>query len=188
MQEAWLYRIWENRWRIAAWLVPCIILTGFANLVVIPLAEHHMATKVKITELQQNIYEAAWFDSTQRSLEGDVKLLKDFKAARESALTLDSSIQTSIDRIRSLAQHTGMEITKTTPILSRAESLRMLKVQVEGYARYTDLVEFFNTLRLHHPDIFLEEMLLRQNGERADSRLETHLVLYEFDRKPGELP
>ncbi len=188
MQETGGYRIWEDRWRIAAWLIPCIILTSFANFVVLPLAEHLTRTKAKITELQENIYEAAWFDSTQRSLESEVKLLKDFKASRESALTADSSIQTSIDKVRSLAQHAGIEITKTTPILSRAESLRLLKLQVEGYTRYTDLLEFFDALQLHHPDIFLEEMLLRKNGERVDSRLEAHLVLYEYDRKPGELP
>jgi hypothetical protein len=188
MEEGMLFRLWEDRWRLLTWLLPSIILMVFANLAVIPLISHLKTLKGKVVELRENTYEAAWFDSTQRDLRTDVNLLKKFQSAREAALTSDSNIQMSIDRIRGLAKRTGIELTKTTPVLSRVESLRLLKVQVEGYARYVDLIEFCDTLRVHHPDIFLEELLLRQGRERADGRLETHLVLYEYDRKQGEQP
>jgi hypothetical protein len=188
MGEGMLSRVWEDRWRIAACLAPALILVLFLNRVVLPLATSLRDVSGKVALLRENTYEASWLDSTQNALKHDVATLKAFHASREAALTSDASVQATVDRIRGLAQRSGVEITKTTPILSRAEPLRLLKIKMEGYARYSGLMDFFDSLAINHPDLFLEEMLVRQGGERSNGRLESNLILSVYDRKKGELP
>ena len=52
----------------------------------------------------------------------------------------------------------------------------------------SSLTGFFAALRSGHPDLFLEEMLVRQGGERAGGRLETSLVLHAYSTRRGGLP
>jgi hypothetical protein len=76
-----------------------------------------------------------------------------------------------------------MEVVKTTPILAKADSLRLLKVRIEGFTRYQGFLDLFAALRKTHPDLFLEEMLIRQGGDRANGRLEGQLVIHAYDRR-----
>lgn len=188
MAEGPFKALWEERWRIAAYIVPAILIVFFANRAVLPLATRLRDVSGQLEAMRENTYESSWLDSTQSALKREVGVLKAFKTQREQALTTDGSIQITVDRIRSLAQKAGIEITKTTPILSRAEPLRLLKVRMEGYTHYAGLLQFFDTLKSDHPDLFLEEMSVRLGGERADGKLESHLILNVYDRKNGEIP
>ncbi len=188
MGEGLLGKLWEERWRLATFLVPAILIVLFANRAVRPLAAKLKEVSTQLDVMRENTYEASWLDSTQAALKGEVGLLGTFKTQREAALTTDGSIQTTVDRIRTLAQKAGIEVTKTTPILSRAEPLRLLKVRMEGFTRYPGLLQFFDILKASHPDLFLEEMSIRLGGERADGKLESHLILNVYDRKKGERP
>jgi hypothetical protein len=150
------------------------------------LAERLRDARGQIATLRENRYEPAWLDSTRTALQKDVSALTAFKKAREGALNQDSSVQATVDRVRALAQSSGIEVVKTTPILSRADSLGLLKVRIEGYARYPALLKFFSQTRAGHPDLFPEEMTLRQGGERAQGRLEAVLNVYVYDRRRGK--
>ncbi|MDB5049721.1 MAG: hypothetical protein JWO30_2792 [Fibrobacteres bacterium] len=181
-------RIWEDRWRILAWVLPAFLLVAFADQVALPLAVRLRDVHSQLATLRENTYVPAWLDSTREALAKDVDALEAFKASREGALNRDSSIQATVDRIRRLAQSSGMEVIKTTPILGKADSLRLLKVRIEGLTRYPGLVELFKVLRRSHPDLFPEEMLVRQGGERADGRLEGQLVIHVYDRRKENTP
>lgn len=172
----------DERWRLAAWLGPVVLAVVFAHQVLLPLAARHAEARARLADLKENTYEAAWLDSTQAALRADVEDLKAFQASRRAALAADSSVQAAVDRIRGLAQASGIEVIKTTPAVARADSLGLLKVRLEGYARYGGLTRFFATLRGSHPDLYVEEMLVRQGGERAAGRLETALVVHAYSR------
>jgi hypothetical protein len=176
-------RFWEDRWRIAAWILPAALVTAFAHLAGLPLAAKYRDAREQLENLRENTYEPAWLDSTRGALEKDVTALTAFHASREAALNRDSSVQATIDRIRGLAQKSGIEVVKTTPILGKADSLRLIKVRVEGFARYGGLLAFFTALKAGHPDLYLDEMLIRQGGDRSAGRLEAHLVVNAYDRR-----
>jgi hypothetical protein len=188
MGEGILAKVWEDRWRLGTCLLPALMIVAFAHFAVLPMARHLRDLNGQLALLRQNTYTTAWLDSTQKALSQQVGSLTAFRASRESALNTDSSIQGTVDRIRGLAQKSGIEVTKTTPILGRAEPLRLLRVKIEGYSPYSGLMNLFDTLRTNHPDLFLEEMLIRQGGERADGRLESQLILNVYDRKLEDSP
>jgi hypothetical protein len=178
-------RLWEDRWRIAAWIGPALLLTAVLQRSLLPLAERLRDVRGQIAVLRENRYEPAWLDSTRKALEGDVEALSAFRKARESALNKDSSVQATVDRVRGLAQAAGIEVVKTTPILGRADSLSLLKVRIEGFARYGALLDFFAALKRSHPDLFPEEMVVRQGSERTAGRLDASLVIYAHSRRRG---
>jgi hypothetical protein len=169
-------------------VLPAFLLAAFADRAALPLAVRLRDVHNQLTTLRENTYEPAWLDSTREALAKDVAALEAFKISREGALNRDSSIQATVDRIRRLAQSSGMEVIKTTPILGKADSLRLLKVRIEGLARYPGLVDLFKVLRKSNPDLFPEEMLIRQGGERADGRLEGQLVIHVYDRRKEGMP
>ncbi len=186
MDSSWSSRVWEDRWRIAAWILPALLIVGVVRQSLLPLAERLRDARGQIAALRENRYEAAWLDSTRKALQGDVSALSGFKAAREGALNRDSSVQATVDRVRALAQTSGIEVVKTTPILTKADSLGLLKVRIEGFARYPALLRFFSRIRAEQPDLFPEEMNLRQGGERSEGRLDAVLNVYVYNRrKPG---
>ncbi len=181
-------RLWEDRWRIGAWILPAALLAVFANQALLPLAGRLREVRAQVATLRENRYEPAWLDSTRAALEKDVAALSAFKRQREDALNRDSSVQATVDRIRGLAQASGIEVVKTTPVLGKADSLRLLKVRIEGFCRYASLMDFFGDLKRGHEDIFPEEMVIRQGGDRSNGRLEANLVLHVFDRRRGAGP
>jgi Type II secretion system (T2SS), protein M subtype b len=182
MQNGFSARLWEDRWRIFAWVLPAVLLVVFADRAGLPLAARLRSVNAQLESLRENTYVPAWLDSTREALRADVDALKAFQVSREGALNRDSSAQTTVDGIRRLAQAAGMEVVKTTPILARADSLQLLKVRIDGFSRYPGLVALFASLKNNHPDMFTEELLLRQGGERADGRLEAQLTIYVYDR------
>lgn len=179
--------IWRERWRLGAWVVPALLAVVFAHQVLLPLAGRLGEAKVGLSALKENTYESSWLDSTQAALQEETLLLKAFHASRRAALASDSSVQAAVDRIRALAQGSGIEVIKTTPIISRVDSLTLLKVRIEGYARYSGLIGLFADLGRNHPDLFLDEMLIRQGGDRAGGRLETLLELHAYSEGAGAL-
>lgn len=183
MENGIASRIGQDRWRIAAWVVPALLLVAFAHQAALPLAARLRDAREQLRVLRENTYEAAWLDSTRGDLRNDVESLALFQASRESALNRDSSVQATIDRIRGLAQKSGIEVFKTTPILAKADSLSLLKVRIEGFSPYSGLLRFFEVLKKDHPDLFPEELLIRLGGERANGRLEGNLVLHVYDRR-----
>ena len=164
-------RTGSERWRLASWVGSTLLAVVVAHQAVLPLAGRLSEARAALTVLKENTYEAGWLDSTQADLRAETELLREFHASRRAALAPDSSVQYVVDRIRSLAQKSGIEVIKTTPTLAQADSLSLLKVKVEGYARFQGLTGFFAALRSGHPDLYLEEMLVRQGGERAGGRL-----------------
>ncbi len=186
MEQGLASRIWEDRFRIAAWILPAVLAVVFAHQILLPMAARLRDARSQLAALRENTYEPAWLDSTRSSLQDQVDALTAFRASRESALNRDASVQATVDRIRGLAQKSGFEVVKTTPILAKSDSLRLLKVRIEGFSRYSGLVDFFATLNKEHPDLYPEEMLVRQGGERAGGRLEGQLVLHVYDRRKGE--
>jgi len=179
-------RLWEDRWRIAAWIIPALILVAVAHRALLPLAERLRDVRAQLSLLSENRFETAWLDSTRSVLESEVEVLKEFKLARESALNRDSSVQATVDRVRALAQSAGMEVIKTTPILGKADDLGLLKVRIEGFTRYGSLLELFGRMRKGNPDLFPEEMVIRQGGDRASGRLDAVLVIHVYERRRGD--
>lgn len=178
-------RFWEDRWRIAAWILPAVLIIAVARLSLLPLAQRLKESRVQVALLRENRYVPAWLDSTKATLARDVEVLAAFRQAREGSLNRDSNVQATVDRIRGLAQGAGMEVLKTTPVLGKADSLGLLKVHIEGYARYESLMRFLGQLRSDHPDLFPEEMSVRQGGEHAGGRLDAALTVYVYDRRKG---
>jgi len=176
-------RLWEDRWRIAAWILPALLILAVARLSLLPLAERLRDTRAQVTLLRENRYVPAWLDSTKAALTRDVEALSAFKKARENSLNRDSNVQATVDRIRGLAQTVGMEVVKTTPVLGKADSLGLLKVRIEGNARYESLNRFFALIKANHPDLFPEEMVVRQGGEHSSGRLDAALTVYVYDRR-----
>jgi len=185
MESGAFERIWEDRWRISAWLVPAITAVAFAHYAVLPLASRLQESRSRLETLRENTYVPAWLDSTRASLALDAEALREFSSAREAALTSGGGVQATVDRIRGLAQGSGIEVVKTTPVLGKSGALRLIKVRIEGYSRYPGLLAFFHTLKTSHPDLYLEEMIIRQGRDRSGSRLEGHLVVHVHDR-PSE--
>ncbi len=183
MREDWLSKVWASRWRLASYLLPSLILVIFAHKAILPFLTNFREIRSQVTLLSENKYEAGWLDSTENVLRSEVKKLKDFQTNRESALSHEENVQINVDRIRSLAQKSGIEVIKTTPILSRAEPLSLIKVKIEGFTLFSGLLDFFDTLQLSHPDLFLEEMLIRQGADRAKGRLESNLILNIYNSK-----
>ncbi|MDB5105830.1 MAG: hypothetical protein JWP91_3519 [Fibrobacteres bacterium] len=188
MENGFSARLWEDRFRIAAWVVPAVLLVVFAHQALLPLASRLRDVQSQLSVLRENTYEPKWLDSTRTALREDVEALTAFRESREGALNRDSNVQATVDRIRKLAQSSGFEVVKTTPILAKADSLRLLKVRIEGFSRYAGLLEFFTVLKRDHPDLFPEEMLIRQGGERAAGRLEGQVVVHVYDRRTGTDP
>jgi hypothetical protein len=180
--------LWEDRWRIAAWVLPALLILAVARLSILPLAERLRDSRAQVAVLRENRYVPAWLDSTKAALSRDVEALSAFKKARENSLNRDSNVQATVDRIRGLAQSAGMEVVKTTPVLAKADSLGLLKVRIEGNARYESLNRFFALVKSNHPDLFPEEMVVRQGGERYPGRLEAALTVYVYDRRKGRRP
>lgn len=178
---------WKARWSFACWAGPALLLAAFAHQVILPLAARQKEAGDRLAVLRENIYEEAWLDSTQAALRADVELLRDFHRSRRDALARDSSVQAAIDRIRGLAQKSGIEVIKTTPAVGRADSLGLLKVRLEGFTRHKSLLDFFVELRDSHPDLYLEEMLIRQGGDRSGGRLESVLVLHSYSLRQEAL-
>lgn len=176
-------RLWEDRWRILAWVMPALLLAAVADRALLPLAANLRDARAQLAMLRENRYEPAWLDSTRSALESDVELLKAFKSAREGALNRDGSVQATVDRVRGLAQASGIEVIKTTPIVGKADSLGLLKVRIEGFARYGGLLDFFGSVGKSNPDLFPEEMTIRQGGERSGGRLEAVLVIHVYERR-----
>lgn len=187
MEKGIAARLWEDRFRIAAWVMPALLLVLFAHQALLPLATKLRDARAQLAVLRENTYEPAWLDSTRSALRQDVAALTGFQASRERALNRDGSVQSTIDRIRSLAQASGFEVVKTTPALARADSLRLLKIRIEGFSRYPGLLDLFTRLHREHPDLYPEEMVIRQGGDRAEGRLEGHLVIHAYDRRKGAL-
>jgi hypothetical protein len=187
MENGIAARLWEDRFRIAAWVFPALLLTVFAHQALLPLATKLRDARGQLAMLRENTYEPAWLDSTRSALRQDVAALTDFQVSREGALNRDASVQSTIDRIRRLAQASGFEVVKTTPSLAKADSLRLLKIRIEGFSHYPGLLDLFTRLHREHPDLYPEEMMIRQGGERAAGRLEGHLVLHAYDRRKGAL-
>lgn len=185
MANAWAARLWEDRWRIASWILPSLLIVAVGQRSLLPLAERLRDARGQIATLRENRYEPAWLDSTRSALERDVSSLTAFKKAREGALNRDSSVQATVDRVRALAQASGIEVVKTTPVLAKADSLGLLKVRIEGFARYPALLKFLSSARAAHPDLFPEEMTLRQGRERPEGQLDAVLNVYVYDRRPG---
>lgn len=181
-------RAGSERWRLVSWVGSTLLAVLFAHQALLPLAGRLTEARASLAALKENTYESAWLDSTQASLRSETRLLREFHAARRAALAPDSSVQYTVDRIRALVQKSGIEVIKTTPALAKADSLSLLKVKVEGYARFGGLMDLFAALRAGHPDLFVEEMLIRQGGERAGGRLETALVLHAYSTRQGGLP
>lgn len=179
-------RLWEDRWRIAVWILPALLLVAVAHRALLPLAENLRDVRSQLAMLRENRYEPDWLDSTRAALESDVAALKAFKSAREGALNQDGSVQATVDRVRALAQAAGIEVIKTTPIVGKADSLGLLKVRIEGFARYGSLLDFFYRTREGNPDLFPEEMVIRQGGERATGRLNAVLVIHVYERRHGK--
>lgn len=177
----------REKWRLASWVIPALLAVAFAHQILLPLAGRLAEARGRLASLRENTYVPAWLDSTQASLAAERDLLKAFHASRRASLTTDSSVQGTVDRIRALAQRSGIEVIKTTPVLASADSLGLLKVKVEGYARFSGLLDYFAVLRGGHPDLFLEEMLLRQGGERSAGRLEASLILHTYSLGRGGL-
>jgi hypothetical protein len=188
MENGLSARLWEDRFRIASWVLPALLLVVFAHQALLPLATRLRDARSRLAVLRENIYEPAWLDSTRAALQKDVEALSAFRASREGALNRDANVQATVDRIRGLAQQSGIEVVKTTPVLAKADSLRMLKIRIEGFTRYGGLLDFFTRLKVEHGDLFPEELLIRQGGERAGGRLEAHLVLHVYDRRQGAGP
>lgn len=170
----------REKWRLASWVIPALLAVAFAHQVLLPLAGRLAEARGRLASLRENTYVPAWLDSTQAALAAERDLLKSFHASRRASLTVDSSVQGTVDRIRALAQTSGIEVIKTTPVLADADSLGLLKVKVEGYVRFAGLLDYFGVLRGGHPDLFLEEMLIRQGGERSGGRLEASLILHTY--------
>ncbi len=177
-------RMWEDRWRIAAWILPAFILVLVADRSILPLAERLRAARAQVEALRENRYEAVWLDSTRAALQKDVEVLTGFKQAREGALGRDSGVQATVDRVRGIAQAAGIEVLKTTPILAKADSLGLVKVRIEGVAAYSALLRFFSETRERHSDLFPEEMALRQGRERT-GKLDAVVTVYVYSRRKG---
>lgn len=188
MDAGFAARLWEDRWRILAWILPAALIAVFADRAVLPMAGRLRDAHAQLAMLRENTYEAAWLDSTRDALSSEVRALREFRDSREGALNRDSSTQATVDRIRRLAQASGMEVVKTTPILAREDSLRLLKVKIEGYSHYPGLLALFRDLREGHPDLFPEEMILRQGGDRSSGRLEGQLVIHAYYRGRTGIP
>lgn len=188
MGNAWLAGLWEDRWRVAAWILPALMVVAVARQSLLPLAERLRDVRGQIAVLRENRYEPAWLDSAKGALKGDVDALAAFRQAREAALNRDSTVQATVDRVRSLAQSAGIEVVKTTPILAKADSLGLLKVRIEGFARYQSLLRFFSLARSGQYDLFPEDMLVRQGGERSAGRLDAALTVYVYSRRKGAVP
>jgi hypothetical protein len=178
-------KLWEERWRLGAWVGPALILVLFAHRAVLPLAKKLGESRFQLATMRENIYEPAWLDSTQAGLRKEVALLEDFHDGRKASLNRDASVQGAVDRIRALAQKSGIEVVKTTPTLVKQDSLKVLKVKIEGFTPYSGLTAFFDSLQTGHPDLYLEEMLVRKGGERSQGRMESHLLLYVYGEKSG---
>jgi hypothetical protein len=188
MGNPWLAQLWEDRWRILSWILPAFLIVAVVQRSLLPLAERLRDARGQIASLRENRYEPAWLDSTRNALQRDVSALAAFKKAREGALNRDSSVQATVDRVRGLAQSSGMEVVKTTPILAKADSLGLLKVRIEGFARYPALLKFFSRARAEHPDLFPEEMSLRQGRERSEDKLDAVLNVYVYSRRAEGAP
>jgi len=187
MMEGWFRALWKERWRLALWTVPALIMVLFAHRLALPLAGKLANSRAQLAGMRENIYETAWLDSTQGALRRKTELLSAFHASRRSALNREAGIQATLDRIRGLAQKCGIEVVKTTTMLGREDSLGVLKVRVEGFSHYPGLISFFDTLKAGHPDLYLEEMLIRRGGERSQGRLENLLVLHVYGEREGKL-
>lgn len=174
----------RDRWRLAAWIGPAALLVVFAHQALLPLATRLAEARARLAILRENTYEASWLDSTHAALKAETDLLAAFQASRQAALASDSSVQAAVDRIRALAQGSGIDVIKTTPAIARADSLGVLKVRLEGFMGYAGLQRFFASLRRGHPDLYVEEMLIRQGGERSGGRLEGVLVVHSYTRHP----
>jgi hypothetical protein len=185
--ENGLGKLWEDRWRIAAWVGPALLAVFFAQQAVLPLAARLEESRLQLASMRENIYEPVWLDSTQSSLRKEVGVLEAFHGSRRSALNGDGSVQVTVDRVRALAQRCGIEVVKTTPALARQDSLRVLKVKIEGLAPYASLMGFFDSLETRHPDLYLEEMLVRR-GDRSAGKLESHLVVHVYGGTRGGEP
>ena len=188
MENGLSARLWEDRSRIAARVLHAALLVVFAHQALLPLASGLRNARNQLAVLRENTYEPVWLDSTRGSSQKDVEMLTAFQQSREGALNRDSSVQATVDRIRRLAQSSGFEVVKTTPILAKSDSLRLLKVRIEGFSRYGGLLDFFTRLKKENPDLFPEEMLIRQGGERAEGRLEGQIVFHVYDRRKGMGP
>jgi hypothetical protein len=175
--------LWEDRWRIAAWILPSLLLFAVLRWSLLPMAERLRDARAQVVSLRQNRYEPAWLDSTRAALRRDVEALSAFKRAREASLNADSGMQATVDRIRALAQAAGIEVVKTTPVLGRADSLRLLRVRIEGLAGYPALLRFFADMRDRHADLFAEELSLRQGGERSQGRLAATVTICVYSRR-----
>lgn len=186
MENAPASKLWEDRWRIGTWILPAFIAVCFAHQAVLPLAAKLRDTNEKLESLRENTYEPSWLDSTRRVLALDVETLRGFRASREASLNREASVQVTVDRIRGLAQSAGIEVIKTTPVLAKSDSLKMIKVRIEGFCRYPGLLAFFDVLKTGHPDLYLEEMLVRQGGERAGGRLEGRLSVHVYENPAEE--
>lgn len=178
--EDGLARLWEERWRIGAWVAPALVVIFFLHRVFLPLAVRLGDSRFQLAVMRENVYEPAWLDSTQATLRKEVALLEGFHASRRAALNRDGSVQVTVDRVRALAQKSGIEVVKTTPALGREDSLRVLKVKIEGLAAYPSLMGFLDSLQVRHPDLYLEEMLVRRGGDRAPGKLESHLIVHVY--------
>jgi hypothetical protein len=178
-------RFWEDRWRIAAWILPSLLLIAVARLSLLPLAERLRETRSQVAALRENRYVPGWLDSTKAALGRDVDALSAFRRARGNSLNRDGNVQATVDRIRGMAQAAGIEVVKTMPVLGKADSLGLLKVRIEGYARYESLTRFLASVRAGQPDLFPEEMVVRQGGEHSAGRLDAALTVYVYDLPKG---
>ncbi len=172
-----------NRWKIALHLVPILLILGMAHYLALPLIQSFAKLQNEFHSLQENKLERSWLDSTENALHQDVDAFKKFKEAKIKALNSDSNIQETIDHIRNLAQKTGFDVLKTTPTMVQAEPLNSLKLRIEGPVAYPSLMELFDSLHLNHPDLFLEELLVKRAGDRFSGKLEAHLTLQIFHPK-----
>ncbi len=177
-----------NRWKIALHLLPILLILGMAHFLALPLIQKYAKLQNDFQSLQENKLESQWLDSTENALQKDVALFQKFKFAKIRALNSDSNIQETIDHIRNLAQKTGFDVLKTTPTMIQAEPLNSLKLRIEGPVAYPSLIELFDSLHLNHPDLFLEEMLVKKTSDRSDGKLEAHLTLQIFHPKKFGIP
>ncbi len=161
------------------WLAPAAVLYLFLRFAVPALAENLSAAENELARLTENTYEKPWLDSTESRLRDDVARLQEFAASRKKSLPTEASTQYVVDRLRTLAEESGMEVLRTLPALGKAGELQRIQVRLEGLADYPQIHSLLSRMHGEFPDLYVEELSLRT----TERRLETSLHVFSHADK-----
>ena len=169
------FRITAKLWDRLAWIGPIVTLIVLTEFLVMPVWQKKQETQVKLDRLSVQVYSNEKLDSLENQLHKQINAMKAVRESFGKKLQTEITNQTSLSRIRKLAEQKGLKVHRIDPSISKGASLNKLKIKLAVDGTYPKLMNFFKSVYAENHDLYLEEVRLQKKGNRLKANMTVYL-------------